>query len=408
MPRLTETAALRTKPPASGVKWVRCSEIKTFALRLTPTNRAYTVRPRYQGRKVLITIGQPGIFPFEGPAQAPGARDIAIAVLNAARRGEDPEAVAKSLLAGTDTPAGAAGPTLDDIWLAYQEAGFPVLRGVGRKRESTISADTFRYRARLRPSLGNVPAASINTQAAQRLLDKIPTQGQRNQTLVLLKGLLFYAASRGLAETQTIAIKSGKSREVQNYLTPGELQRLDLALVQLAAELPERPTPFLVLRLLMATGCRFGEIASLRWIDLDLDSGQIKLPRDKTSDTGRDVLLSPVAVAILENLPRTGSPYVFPSRAKRGYLRTVEGAWAAALERAGLRRVRVHDLRHSFASCAIGAGVSLYVVGKLLGHRQANTTSRYAHLERDAARAALDKVARALTPSPPRLKVVGG
>jgi integrase len=119
------------------------------------------------------------------------------------------------------------------------------------------------------------------------------------------------------------------------------------------------------------------------------------------------VLLSRAAVAILQDLPRTGSPYVFPSRAKRGHLRTVGVAWATALNRAGLRRVRVHDLRHSFASCAIGAGVSLYVVGKLLGHRKADTTSRYAHLERDAARAALDKVAKALTPSPPRLKVVG-
>ena len=80
MPRLTETASLRTKLPTSGVRWLRCSEIKTFAVRLTPTSRAYTVRPRYKGRKVLITIGKPGVFPFEGPPHAPGARDIAIVV----------------------------------------------------------------------------------------------------------------------------------------------------------------------------------------------------------------------------------------------------------------------------------------------------------------------------------------
>ena len=80
-----------------------------------------------------------------------------------------------------------------------------------------------------------------------------------------MKTLLSYAKSRGLAETQAIAIKASKSREVQNYLTPDELQKLDRTLVQLAVEQPERNTPFLVLRLLLATGCRFGEIASLRW-----------------------------------------------------------------------------------------------------------------------------------------------
>ena len=122
---------------------------------------------------------------------------------------------------------------------------------------------------------------------------------------------------------------------------------------------------------------------------------------------GRDVFLSPAAVAILQSIPRTRSPYVFPTRGKRGHIANVQKAWVAALKRAGLRRVRAHDLRHSFASSAIGAGVSLYIVGKLLGHRQATTTQRYAHLEKDVARAAFDRVTAALTPSPPRLKVVG-
>ena len=85
------------------------------------------------------------------------------------------------------------------------------------------------------------------------------------------------------------------------------------------------------------------------------------------------------------------SPY-----SESGHVTKIEAAWADALKAAGLRKVRPYDLRHSFASAAIGKDVSLYVTGKLLGHKHATTTQRYAHLEHDVARSALDKVAAAL------------
>jgi integrase len=148
------------------------------------------------------------------------------------------------------------------------------------------------------------------------------------------------------------------------------------------------------LRLLLLTGARVSEILTLTWNDVDLERGVLKLVRDKTSDSGREVLLVPAAVAILRTLPRLkSSPFVFHSHAKCGHVTSLQVPWTEAIERSGLRRVRIHDLRHSFASTAIGSGVSLYVTGQLLGHRQAETTKRYAHLERDAARAALAKIA---------------
>lgn len=122
----------------------------------------------------------------------------------------------------------------------------------------------------------------------------------------------------------------------------------------------------------------------------------LRLARDKTSNDGRDVLLSPEALAVFDSLPRTRHAFVFFSPGKRGHITNLAKPWDEAIRRAGLRRFRRHDLRHSFASAAISQGVSLFVVGQLLGHRQATTTQRYSHLEKDVARQALDKIAGAI------------
>ncbi len=216
--------------------------------------------------------------------------------------------------------------------------------------------------------------------------------------LVLLKSLMRFALSRGLATIQVIAITAQKSKEVQNFYTADELVRLDAAIVELMTEQPERRMGFAALRLLLLTGARKGEILSLRWAAVDLDHGLIALEKDKTSDNRRDILLLPEAVAILKQLPRTSSPFVFPAVSKTGHIAAIEKHRNDAVKRAGVSRHRIHDLRHSFASAAIKKGVSLYVTGKLLGHRQATTTQRYAHLEHDVARDALGKVATILAP----------
>jgi len=159
---------------------------------------------------------------------------------------------------------------------------------------------------------------------------------------------------------------------------------------------------------MLLTGARMSEILAARWSDIDVDRSVLRLARDKTSNTGRDVLLSPAALAVFDGLPRTRHPFVFFSPGKRGHITNLAKPWDEVIARAGLRRFRRHDLRHSFASAAIAQGVSLYVVGQLLGHRQATTTQRYAHLTVDVARQALDKVSTAIaTNLPATLKPVG-
>jgi integrase len=387
--KLTENRSLHLPLPKSGQRFTFCDQVKGFGVRCTPGARTYIVQVRYNDRKLRIKLGPVGTLPFEGPAHAPGARDLAITALTAAGRGEDPHIA----IGRRRQPAGL---TIAQVWAAYKAAGFPRLRGVGHKRPSTIEVDARRYRGRIEPRLGTKAISEIDTAVAQRWLDQIKSRGQRTQCLLLLKTLLSFARTRGLAVPNTIDIQSEPSRKVQTFLTPEELRALDTACVVLAAEQPARTAGFVGLRVLIHTGCRMSEVLSAQRRYFDPANATLKLPRDKASDDGREVLLSPAAVEALQSLPVTSSPFLFASHARCGHMVSLDGHAADAFARAGLKPVRIHDLRHSFASAAVGKGVPLYTVGALLGHRNAATTQRYSHLSREHKREALDLVAAAI------------
>jgi integrase len=161
------------------------------------------------------------------------------------------------------------------------------------------------------------------------------------------------------------------------------------------------------IRLLMLTGARRGEILSLEWSNIDLDQGIARLPDSKT---GFKMLQLPSpAVAVLESLPQI-SKFVFPATSATGHMVNVSDAWRDVLKQSGLTGWRIHDLRHAFASMMVNAGASLPIVGKILGHTQASTTARYAHLEENPARKAAEeaaaKIAKAMQTPPKRGKVV--
>jgi integrase len=390
MPRLTESRARRLPLPPSDAKnfFTFCGEVKGFGVRCSPGARSYIVQLSWGGRKRRITLGPVGTLPFEGPAHAPGARDLAITAITAARRGEDPYLA----IGQRRQPAGL---TVAQLWTAYKEAGYP-LRDAGHKRASTVKRDVSRYTLYIAPRLGNKAVAEIDTAVARRWLDGIQSRGQRGLCLSLLKALLSYASARKLAATNPIDIRADKSRRVQNFLFPAELQRLDAACDALSNEQPTRMLGFVALRVLIASGARAGEVLAARRQHFNPAQATLWLPTVKNSEDGREVLLSPTAVAALASLPVTSSPYLFFSHSAVGHMVTLQKHADAAFARAGLKRVRIHDLRHSFASASVGAGESLYVTGELLGHRDVNSTKRYAHLSRDRKRAALDRVTAAL------------
>jgi integrase len=180
-----------------------------------------------------------------------------------------------------------------------------------------------------------------------------------------------------------------KYREVkrERYLSTQELQQLGRTLAQAQAEGSESPFVLAAIALLVLTGARLTEILTLRWVEVDLERQLLRLADSKTGP--KTIYLNDAATNLLRTIPRLADNlYVIAGAKKGARLVNLQKPWRRIRARAGLADVRIHDLRHSFASVAAGVGLSLPVIGKLLGHTQPVTTARYAHLAIDPIRAA--------------------
>jgi integrase len=197
----------------------------------------------------------------------------------------------------------------------------------------------------------------------------------------------------------------------ERYLSPDELARLGATIREaetiglpwdvdetapnakhLAKERREIISPHAIaaVLLLIFTGARLREILDLRWIDIDLDRGVLALPDSKTGK--KVVLLTAPALAVLAAVPRC-SEYVIAGLDPERPRSDLSKPWRAIVKHAGLDGLRLHDLRHSFASVGVTANLGLPIIGKLLGHSQARTTQRYAHVADDPLRRAADTIA---------------
>lgn len=400
MPRLTETRARTAAVNPKGIAWVWCSEIKGFGVRVVPSGvRSWIVQGRHNGKPFRITLGRVGVLALNGPEDRPGAAELAVLALNAARRGDDPSAAV-----GRITGPVVERTTVADLWEAFRAAGSPRLDGAGFRRASSIQNDIYRYRAHVARKLGKEVADDLDNARVVRWLDGIKGSGARANALLTLKLLLSFGASRGLCREHSIRVAAPRSAPVMNYLTAEQCKSYDAALMSLVRRHPHRILGFLALRAILQTGCRKSEILDAHWTDLDLDERVLNLRIDKTSDQGRRVLLSDAAVETFRMIPRVqGDKVVFPSRGVRLNLRD---AHEAILTRAGLKHIRIHDLRHSFATVLLQKGVKIEQIGTLLGHKCARTTQRYAHMEEQTVRDSLDMFAAALSATPRPSNVV--
>lgn len=152
------------------------------------------------------------------------------------------------------------------------------------------------------------------------------------------------------------------------------------------------------IRMLLLTGARKNEILTLQWKWVDFERKLLILPDSKTG--AKVIPLADSAVDVLKNISREqDSDFVFPGRSSRGHLVGLQKIWERIRERAGLQTLRLHDLRHHFLSVGASSGESLYILGKLAGHKRPETTQRYAHLADDPVRQSANRIASTIEAS---------
>ncbi|MNQ71164.1 Tyrosine recombinase XerD [compost metagenome] len=218
-------------------------------------------------------------------------------------------------------------------------------------------------------------------------------KGAAARTVGLLGGIFNFAVEYGFIEQSPVrGVKRYQDKRRDRFLSPAELARLGDVLSSLEKDGGD-PRHITILRLLALTGARKSEIAGLKWSELDLDRGLLRLQDSKTGP--KIIALGEAALELLVKLRPNGSQYLFPDRRRPEQpTANLDWAWVVIRRKAGLDDVRIHDLRHTFASAGLANGEGLPLIGKLLGHAHVATTSRYAHLADDPLRAAADRISR--------------
>src|SRR5262245_57573541 len=378
--RITKRAVDAAKPRKTD-SYLWDQELPGFGLKVTPAGRkVYFVQYRLGGRRGRtrrVTIGQHGqITPIL-------ARDEAKRLLGTIATGRDPAAERDKAKADRSVA------TVLDQFMAEH---------VNPKLKPT-TAEAYQRVARLYvlPSFGRYSISEVNRPDVARLHHEMRSKPyQANSTLAMLSKFFGWAERHGLR-----ADGSNPCRHVEKYregrrerfLSQAELGRLGDALRE--AEQDKSCSPWIIaaIRLLTFTGARRNEILTLRWEHFSEEHECLMLPDSKT---GRKAIhLNAPALALLQTIPRLeGNPYVICGEKPGSHLVNLEKPWRRIRKAAQLDDVRLHDLRHSFASVAASGGQSLVVIGKMLGHSQPATTARYAHLADDPVKAASDTVGR--------------
>lgn len=264
----------------------------------------------------------------------------------------------------------------------------------GKSRRKAVDRT---LRKQLLPAFGARPLDRIGRVEVERWFDAYSrtVPNEANNALQVLRQILNAAIATGLiAADPTKGIRRNPRTKLTRFLSTEEIDRLHRALDRLVEERPSRMAQADIVRLLLLTGCRKGEIQKLKWSEVDGEA--LRLERAKTGP--RTVWLSEPARAILARQPRNGGTWVFPSPADPARPRNSDNmrTWELAREDAGIEDVRIHDLRHTVASQAVARGVALSTVAKMLGHSGPRMTLRYAHVTDPEMEAASERIGKVI------------
>jgi integrase len=370
-------------------------ELKGFGVRVRATGtKSFVAVYRTGGRNTplrRVTIGA------VGKIEADKARDEAKAIIRGAELGED-RAAARA--------RARAEITLGQVCDLYLE------EGCDTKKASTIATDRGRIERHIKPLLGKRRIGEIKRPDVEKFLRDVANgktatdqktklrgraivaggKGTATRTVGLLGGIMTFAVARQLRNDNPVhGVKRYPDRKGETFLSAADLGRVGAALAD-AESNGANPFATAIIRLLAFTGARKSEITGLRWSEVDLERGYLRLGDSKTG--AKAIPIGAPACDVLAGLDKIdGSPFVFPASSGDSFFQGVEKVWKRVRDAAGFPSLRLHDLRHSFASVGLARGDALPVIGAILGHADVKTTSRYAHLADDPVRKAADGIA---------------
>lgn len=382
--KLTDNLLRKLPAPESGNKVTYDDAVKGFGIRVTAAGgRAFILnyRRKLDGRERRYTIGS---FPDWGTA---AAREEARQLKRTIDGGGDPVG---------EQEENRAAATVADLCDRFERDYLP------RNRPSTQQVYRQQIRTDILPAFSRTKVRAVSHADIDgfhhRLSARAPTHG--NRTLAVLSRMFNLAVRWGWrTDNPCKGVERNQENKRHRYLTATELLQLAKALDQLldqgAAD---------AVRLLLLTGARRGELLAARWADIDFDTRIWTKPAATTKQkASHRVPLSDAAARLLADMRERAAlkaEYLFPARGG-GYRPHINEAWIKLREAAGIPDVRLHDLRHTFASVLASAGQSLPIIGALLGHTTPTTTHRYAHLFDDPLRAATERAGAILMAAAP-------
>ncbi len=355
-------------------------DIPGLGLRVLPSGRKqYIIQYRTGRRSRRLSLGPSTILT---PEQA---RTRALTVLADALGGKDPAA---------DRDALRKAPNVRDLAKRFDEQHISLRIKASTAKEYRRSLEKF-----ILPKLGAMLVTQVTrTDIANFHHDLRHVPYQANRCLEIISKMFNLAELWGLrpdGSNPRRLIQKYPEVKRERFLSLDEIKRLGSVLREIETEGREMPSAILAIRLLLYTGCRLNEIMTLKWEYVDLEAAILHLPDSKTG--AKKVYLGKPAVKLLEEAPAiVGNPWVITGAMPGARLTDLQPFWQRVRARAGLEGVRIHDLRHTFASTAVAAGHSLPIIGKLLGHTQVQTTARYAHLAASPAVFAVDSITNVL------------
>jgi integrase len=376
--RLTDSIVKQLPGPdvRSGKK-TRCrvcydEEVPGFGVQINASDgRSFILNYSFYGHERRMTIGSVKDW------KASAARVEAKRLRRLIDIGIDPMA---------EIDAKRRAPTVEALCARYLEEHLP------KKRPNAAFDDRSMIERDILPVLKHRRVAEVSFSDVDALHRAITKRApyRANRVIALLSKMFSLAAKWGWrSENPCKGVERNPENRRQLFLTHAEIERLWAWL-----DSHEDRQAASIIKLLLLTGARSGEVESMRWFDLDLDEGLWTKPSTITKQAREHrVPLSPPAVALLRDLKLRVFPseYVFPL--KGGYRKDIRPTWRQVRDVLGRPELRVHDLRHTYASILASSGLSLPVIGALLGHTQAATTQRYSHLFDEALRKATEQVA---------------